>query len=285
MGTRTLTVVVLLILAAIAITRSAVAETPAPVVDTPTSVAETPAPVAETPTPVTETPTAVAETPTPVTETPAPVGEMPTSIAGYVIEDLDGNNVPSAGDRGAQTLVELFRLSGGRIVSGTGLLTDGTGRFEFLDVPEGEYSLSVWWSPGFISLEGQSPLRATEGHPHLLGVGISVQQDGTTQFKHIVTIVEGGRVLVTDAEQAAATQFTELVILVRPKEPESLIPYPVRVGQGPLPVGRATLGAAALPSSGAGTAGNEWVFPWLLVALGLSIIGAATAALRLRRGP
>ena len=218
------------------------------------------------------------ETPTPAAQTPTALVETRTSVVGYVTEDLDGNRVASPGDQGAQTLAELFRLSEGRVVSGTSLLTDETsGRFEFAEVPQGEYLLSVWWSPGFISLQGASPLRATQGHPHVLDLGITVKEGIATQLKYITTQVEGDHVLVRDAEEPSMTPFEELAILVKPK-PEGLIPYPVRTGQGPLPVGRATVAPAALPSSGQGPGSSGSPFPTGLVVLGL-IVFAPIAAL------
>jgi len=227
------------------------------------------------------TPTVALETPTRVALTPEPVAQQPNAIVGYVIEDTDGNGVRSAGDRGAQTLVQMHRLSGGRIVSGASVFSDKNGRFEFADASPGEYLLWVWWTPGFVSLQGGSPAQAVLQHTDLLLLGIIVLPDGTAEFKQVTVRDEADDAVVTDVPGLAATQFSELSVLVNPK-PEGLIPWPVAAGGTDVPVGKTTLaGTIALPTSGGGVGDVDRLFPWVVMAVGLAVFVAATAALRL----
>jgi hypothetical protein len=232
------------------------------------------------------TPIAATVTPQPVT--PLPESGQPTALVGYVIEDTDGNGVRSAGDRGAHTLVEMHQLTAGKAigVAGLSLFTDQAGRFEFFDLAPGEYLLCVWW-PGFISLQRLSPSAATEANPNLLLLGITLGQDGTKQFKYVTLQPDGENgenAIVKDRQPTAATRFEDLAILANP-QPQGAITWPLRTGvaQGTIPVGRVSLGAVVLPPSGSGGGNGGWLFPWAVVAVGLAVFAAATAALRVGR--
>ena len=216
--------------------------------------------------------------------TPLPESAKAMALVGYVIEDTDGNGLRSKGDKGAQTLVQMHRLAEGRIVSGATVLTDENGRFEFADASEGEYLLWVWWTPGFITLQGELDAAAVESHPDLLRLGIGFGSDGTAQFKHVTVQDEGGSILVRNAQDSGAKQIDSLTILVKPK-PDGLIPYPVSVGEGegPIPVGKVSLARLSMPSSGNSGGGTGPSLGWWLIGAGVVLLVAATAFLRLEK--
>jgi hypothetical protein len=241
---------------------------------------------AQTPEPSSSTPTAVVTSePTPAAPvnpqpaTPLPGSGDASTIVGYIIEDTDGDGLRSMADKGTQTLVQMHRLWEGRIVSGASVFSDENGRFEFTDASEGEYLLWVWWTPGFVTLEGGAVSAAVEGHPDLLLLGISIGPDKGAAFKYVAVQDELDHVVVRDAGGADPTLFSSLTVLVKPK-PEGLVPYPVPVGdrEPPIQIGRASLTQFSMPPSGTG-AGRNIGTSWLLIGIGAVLIVATTVFL------
>jgi hypothetical protein len=146
-------------------------------------------------------------------------------IDGRVSADADKDGKASNGDRGVKTLVELQKVDAGKVTSVTSLFTDANGSFAFTAVPDGEYQLVVWWSPGFVS-PAADPAR-----PQSIVVSLN-------------------------AQTASQAQLRGLAFLVNPKPDDSLIPWPVRTGQDALPQGTAAVGAATLPATGQGPFGR-----------------------------
>ena len=275
------------------------------------------------------------------------------SVAGRVVEDVDGDGQFSPGDRGAQTLIDLQPISDKEGDFVASLLTDESGRFEFLNVPPDTYRLWVWWTPGFIypphrarstsptveatpTIEASptsTPSPTVEATPSVESSPTSEPSavvEGTPAMEPSATaqpaaessptiesppaaeaspqppsvqpadapLLEGSPLeveaappdllpLILPAGRLKAGEFQNLMILVKPK-PEGLVPYPIRIGQGELPVGRAVAGVSALPSAGAGSDGSGWRLPWASMAVGAGVLVVSSILLALghrrRRG-
>ncbi len=225
----------------------------------------------------TETGESTAESPTP-TVPRLQADRQGFLIFGYIIQDTNGDGVRSAGDKPAQTLVQLHRLSAEKVGSGANVGSDENGRFEFTNVSQGQYLLSVWWSPGFVTLQGQSASSVVADHPDVVLLKLEVASDGSSSFQGATLVASDPSSVAKEIGPSAATEFTSLAFLVKPL-PEGLIPYPVSVGgDALLPVGSASLPQVSMPSSGdaEGGSGRSWAV-WL-VALG-AVLFLSTAAL------
>ena len=172
-----------------------------------------------------------------------------TSIAGMLVEDRDGGGERNAVDGPAETLVELAQVSDGRVISVTSLISDASGGFEFIRAPRSDYVLLVWWSPGFINPPPQSSPSILGDEPASYVLQIDLSADGVTNGA-----------------------FHNLEFLLEQK-PEGLVPYPVRVGQGTLPIGRAVVQVGGLPDTGMGGSGTG--SSWIPLALALFVLGLA----------
>lgn len=181
------------------------------------------------------------------------------TIAGRVLEDKNDNGVVDDGDAppsvtqvregSVGTLVELVSSASQSIPLYTG--TDGS--FTFTNVPSGDYTLWIWWTPGFVADSAQA---GTIVQQDLLQVPFTVKEDGT---------VDGP---------------AALEVLLKPR-PEGLIPFPVKtgLGGGPIAIGALDVGRtlgtlpAALPGTGGGPPGSDGhLLRWLgvtLLAIGL----------------
>jgi hypothetical protein len=288
------------------------------------------------------------------------------TVAGHVIEDVDGDGHFSPGDRGAQTLIDLQPISdseGDFVVS---LLTDESGRFEFLNVPPDTYRLWVWWTPGFIypphrarstsptaeatpTIEASPapvPSARAEATPTMeasptstpsppVEATPSLEPSPTSEPSAVVeatpamepsataqpvaessptiesppaaeasprppsvqpadaSLLEGSPLeveaappdllpLILPAGRLKAGEFQDLMILVKPNR-EGFLPYPVRTGQGELPVGRAVVGVFGLPSAGSGSDGPGWQLPWASMAVGAGVLVVSSILLVLGR--
>jgi len=261
---------------------------------------------AQTPTP--ETPTATAtvvpeKTPvpaaTPQPATPLPESDKAMALVGYVIEDTDGNGFRNSGDRPAETLVTLSLTADGRVygegTKGASLLTDDSGRFEFDDLSPGDYELTAWWMPGFVSVQGvvvpddllTFPGYADEAAPrfaHMLRLKVTVTTDGVKSYSYAVRESSGSSARLRDAENAPPIPSGNLVILGRPNT-AGLFPYPVTTGEGggPLPVGKVSFGQFSMPSSGGSDHASNVTIGWWLTAIGVILLAAATAFLQMEK--
>jgi len=213
--------------------------------------------------------------------TPLPQPDKGMTVVGYIIQDTNGDGVRSAGDKPAQTLVQLHRLSAEKVGSGANVGSDQNGRFEFTNVSQGQYLLSVWWSPGFVTLQGQSASSVVADHPDVVLLKLEVTSDGSSSFQGATLVASDPSSVAKEIGPSAATEFTSLTFLVKPL-PEGLIPYPVSVGgDALLPVGSASLPQVSMPSSGdaEGGSGRSWAV-WL-VSLSATVFLGATALLLL----
>jgi hypothetical protein len=137
--------------------------------------------------------------------------ETAGSVAVTLVADADGDGQVSDGDEPAFTRVSLHSPERPLV----GVYTDASGSFELRNIPEGSYTLTVWWSPGFIP-----PATTVPTNPGRLDILFDVTADGTI---------------------VAATPLPE-VILVQPL-PEGLIPFPTG-GPAAIPTGVIDVAAA-----------------------------------------
>jgi len=275
------------------------AQTPEPASSTATATA-TPEKKAVTAT-VSPKETPLSSTPTAAPATPLPETDKPGALVGYVIEDTDGNGVRSASDRSTETLVQLILTDEGRIYYGDGtktgegvktalLMTDDAGRFEFDDLLPGEYELTVWWSPGFVSVQDTvvpEKLILDQGWAGMLTLGVAVTSDGAKTYRYSAREALGDSAgwRTADVEYAPPIPSGALVILGRPNT-EGLFPYPVSTGEGssgPVPVGRVSFAQISMPSSGDGDDKNNIALGWWLAVGGGVLLVATTAFLRVER--
>jgi len=251
---------------------AATAQTPAPTATfVPTDEAR-PAPQS--------TPTAAAVMPQPAT--PLPESGLANALAGYVVQDTDGNGVQSAGDKPAETLVEMLVASDGYLDGGALLKTDSSGRFEFADLTPGDYELTIWWSPGYVSIQG-APVTDTLlyfADAGILKLKVTLGSDGKRIYAYATSQYVDGRFRLGEVANAPAIPSGDLVILVKPK-PEGLIPFPVSDGEGQqvIPIGRASLSRISLPASGAAGDRAGISEGWLLVGVGAILLIGTTVLL------
>jgi len=188
-----------------------------------------------------------------VTTSPSAAAQEGTAVAGLLVEDSDGSGGRNAVDGPAETLVELAQVSDGRVVSVTSLISDASGGFEFIRAPRSDYVLLIWWSPGFINPPPQTG-------PSILG---------DEPASHVLQI----RLSADDVTDGA---FQNLEFLLE-RRPEGLVPYPVRGGQGALPIGSAVVQVGSLPDTGMGGASSG--FSWSPLVLALIALGLASLIL------
>jgi hypothetical protein len=240
-------------------------------------------------TPIAATVTSLPATPVAETATPLPESGQPMALVGYVIEDADGNGVRSAGDRGAQTLALVLVVSEGYLDGGAMLLTDEAGRFEFDDLLPGDYEFTVWWSPGYASIQGtpvvDDLLYGRDAYySGILKLKVSVTGDGVKTYSYGVRESVGATARIRDAENAPPIPSGDLVILVKPNT-EGVLPYPVSTGDGggPVPVGKVSLRQLSMPSSGGGGGGAGVGIGWWLTGIGAILLAGTTVFLYVER--
>jgi hypothetical protein len=217
------------------------------------------------------------------------------SLVGYVIEDADGDGVRSAGDRPGETLVQISVISDGYIDSGAVLKTDGGGRFQFDDLCPGDYEFTVWWSPGFVGVQGtfapdEQALHPVGGTPvagayaGMLKLKIAVGGDGAKTYSYVARESDGDRVRLRDLENAPVIPSGVLVILGNANT-QGLIPFPIVSGDGTgiVPVGRVSLRQVSMPSSGSGDDAGDVSTGWWLVGIGSVLLAGATVFLYAER--
>jgi hypothetical protein len=218
---------------------------------------------AQTPTPATPTQTAPTPTVQPATPaappTPVPVTVLSRSfsLSGTLVVDADGDQRLSVGDTAptTNTLVQLIPVEANG-VPGAELLTAPDGSFSFTEIPAREYTLWVWWGPGFINV----PSAPTN----------------TGLFQAQITVAADGTVSGNMPSQLPTKPLKD-----------ATIPYPVATGagqDGPLPIGAVSLRrntaapaapaarpATTLPQTGSGKSATSN----LPLAVGLSLVAFA----------
>jgi hypothetical protein len=159
-------------------------------------------------------------------------------VTATILADTDGDGQVSEGDEPAVTLVEL-ESPGRPLVS---VFNDASGSFDLRNIPEGRYTLVVWWSPGFIE-----PATTAPTNPGRLEIPLDVAADGV-----VASPGPGFEVILVNAL------------------PEGLTPYPVRTGVSPGEIATGVVDVAAayaaaaptpappvdLPTAGAGPGGG-----------------------------
>lgn len=221
--------------------------------------------------------------------TDASAPPAPGTIAGRLVEDVNGNRQldPEDGPPSQQTLIQLlpWSLPAEQPLS---ILTADDGSFTFANVPEGDYTLYVWWMAGFVDGGSQES-------PHLLRAVVRVGSDGAITAPSPLPATWPGTPGSEFNPEKDGTIIGTVpeVILLKPKPP-GLFPYPVSVGegiQGSLAVGSVDVGQAlarrpfALPPTGAGPAdaGSD-LLRWLgAAALALAALSGLTIARRRAR--
>ncbi|MBI2724229.1 MAG: hypothetical protein HYX50_04110 [Chloroflexi bacterium] len=259
---------------------SALAATPTPVATTSPSggtptiaPTATSSPAATQPAEATPSATEAVALATPAAQ-PLQLISTDGSLSGTIMEDSDGDGKVSAGDTpAAQTLVQLevgvdtARALDTPPVAGIpsaviDLYTEA-GTFTFSDIPAGDYTLLIWWSPGFVNV------KAIPSNPAVVWALVSVSADGSVR----------------------SSISTAVLVAKRGASP---IPYPVVTGEtagSPPAVGvvnvRSALGRAPgvrLPATGTGAGGGFdarfWVLAGALVASVVLSVALARASRR-----
>ncbi len=230
------------------------AQTPPATEAAPPTVTAT-APIATATAAVATATAAVATIPASATAVPI---TATTKISGALAQDTDGDGKASSADTAAVTLVELVSQTRGVF----SVLSAGDGSFVFDEVPNGDYQLELWWSPGFVDTT------ASAENAGLATIDFVVNADGSTK----------------NAPQKS--------FLLKVK-PDGLIPYPVRSGPGGEPArGRlnvstgARVAAAALPATGT-AGGTNAPFVFTIVGAALLVVAAVcgVALSRRKRAP
>jgi hypothetical protein len=227
--------------------------------------------------------------PTPsATPTPAPESR-PATISARLVEDTNGNGQRDVEDKppSEQTLIQLLPWSGSvdRIVS---LLTDADGSFSFVNVPEGDYTLYVWWMAGFVN-------GGSDEAPHVLRAVLRIDGDGFITAPSPLPATWPGTLGSEFNPERDRTIIGSVppFILLKPK-PAGLVPYPVSVGDttaGPPPIGSVDVGLilaqqpTALPRTGGGPADDvSGLLRWLgAAALALAVLSGLIIARRRAR--
>ncbi len=229
----------------------------------PASPTGTASPAAEPSAPPT---TAAPETPAPVpTERVDIVISSGSALSGAIREDRDGDRAISAGDgTPVLALVELAFISRDAVLRNEfasqpniEIYTED-GSFAFESIPEGVYTLWVWWSPGFIGVE------TWPTNPGLFFAEIRVGPDGTVTADRPVPQTFLVRPL-RDGEVS------------HPVRSSGTVPYAGRVNVREALAARA---AAGLPVAGTGPRGRA---PWWPVAAGAAAFALAAAGFGLTR--
>lgn len=210
------------------------------------------------------------------------------TISARLVEDLNDNGQFDAedGPPSQRTLVQLVPwATPDRFVR---VLTADDGSFSFVNVPEGDYTLSVWWMSGFV---GDS----SERLPHALRIVLRVTSDGAiaTPSPLPTTWPELPTEEFNPERDGTIIGSVPDVILLKLKPP-GLFPYPVEVGDtagGPPPIGVVDVGQAlrerpaALPPTGGGPRDDaDSLLRWLGAGvLALAVLSGLTVARRRAR--
>jgi hypothetical protein len=196
--------------------------------------------VDETPTATGETPTAEAPLEATSTTVPVPTNTpASTTLDGHInaalIEDLNGDGAKDAGDAppARSTLIELVPWSE---VDSNGdprvvlrLFTSPSGSFDFKDVPQGDYTLLIWWQAGFVT-------GGTPEIPDLLQAVFSIDKTGEvaapTTTPDRFPGVMGSQQDANRGVRFVGTVPTE--ILLKKIDP-NIVPFPVSSGDSLTP--------------------------------------------------
>ncbi len=224
--------------------------------------AQTPEEDGGTSTPSTSlSPTPSLPTPSPTLPTMEPTAApaVGATLTGRIVEDLDSDRLPDDAD-GIPSQSVMYLTPWSRTDAAVGLLTEN-GRFTFSNIPEGDYTLRIYWPAGFASPEAASDL------PHILRAVFHVNTDGTISAPPVLPKTWPGR---TDEPFDPAQDRTIIgaipdPILVNRKDPNVLATVPdagadtIALGSGSIDVSVALGGTTlALPSTGEGqTAGSR----------------------------
>lgn len=135
------------------------------------------------------------------------------TIGGQIIQDADGSKDFSLEDLPAKTLVQLVAPQ--RTLD---LYTDADGTYRFDNIPDGHYTLRLWWTPGF------ADVLSAPSDPGRYDVVVTVD------VAHDVPVNASGPLRVWVTPVAGAT-----------------LPFPAAEAHEPVPTGSMDAGAALAP--------------------------------------